>query len=40
MENYTPFDELVIYSFMFIWLSFSCLIALIVDKLLWRKNNT
>ena len=38
MENYTLFDELVIYSFMFVWLCLGGLVALAVDKLLWKKE--
>lgn len=38
MEVYTPFDELIIFGFMFIWLSFSGAIVIIVDNLLWKRK--
>ena len=39
MEVYTPFDELVIFSFMFVWLCFGGLVALAVDKLMWKMES-
>ena len=39
MEVYTLFDELVIFSFMFVWLCFGGLVALAVDKLMWNKES-
>jgi len=39
MEVYTPFDELVIFSFMFVWLCLGGLVALAVDKLMWKMES-
>ena len=38
MENYTLFDEIIIFSFMFVWMGFAVIVALVVDKLLWKGD--
>lgn len=38
MEVYTLFDELVIFSFITIWMGFSVFLALLVNRLLLKKK--
>lgn len=36
MEAYTLFDEIIIFSFMFVWMGFAVIVALTVDKIMWK----